>query len=67
MIEWLQSNFVALLQVIMIDVVLAGDNAVIVGLAASRVAPELRARVIFWGLGFRCGLGGHGAYFPGIV
>jgi YjbE family integral membrane protein len=50
MIEWLQSNFVALLQVVMIDVVLAGDNAVIVGLAASRVAPELRARVIFWGL-----------------
>jgi YjbE family integral membrane protein len=30
--------------------VLAGDNAIVVGMAASRVAPELRARVIFWGI-----------------
>jgi len=50
MIDWLQLNFVALLNVIVIDVVLAGDNAIIVGLAASRVAPELRTRVIFWGM-----------------
>jgi YjbE family integral membrane protein len=50
MLDWLQLNFVALLNVIVIDVVLAGDNAIIVGLAASRVAPELRARVIFWGM-----------------
>jgi YjbE family integral membrane protein len=50
MIEWLQLNSVALLQVIVIDVVLAGDNAVIVGLAASRVAPELRQKVILWGI-----------------
>jgi YjbE family integral membrane protein len=50
MIEWLQSSLPALLQIVMIDVVLAGDNAVIVGLAASRVAPELRRRVILWGI-----------------
>jgi YjbE family integral membrane protein len=50
MIDWVQLNFAALLQVIMVDVVLAADNAVIVGLAASRVAPELRQRVIFWGI-----------------
>ena len=31
-------GFVALLQVLMIDVVLAGDNAVVIGLAAARVA-----------------------------
>lgn len=43
-------ELVALGQIIMIDVVLAGDNAIVVGLAASRVAPELRARVIFWGI-----------------
>ena len=30
-------GFVALLQVLMIDVVLAGDNAVVIGLAAARV------------------------------
>lgn len=39
-----------LLQVIMIDLVLAGDNAIVVGMAASRVAPEVRAKVIFWGM-----------------
>lgn len=49
-IEWYQQNFVALLNITMIDLVLAGDNAIIVGLAASRVAPDIRARVIFWGI-----------------
>jgi YjbE family integral membrane protein len=43
-------ELVALAQVIIIDVVLAGDNAIVVGLAASRVAPALRAKVIFWGI-----------------
>ena len=37
MIDWLQLNLLALINVIVIDVVLAGDNAIIVGLAASRV------------------------------
>jgi YjbE family integral membrane protein len=50
MIDWLQLNTVALLNVIVIDIVLAGDNAVIVGLAASRVREEQRARVIFLGM-----------------
>jgi YjbE family integral membrane protein len=50
MIDWLAQNFVALINVIIIDVVLAGDNAIIVGLAASRVAPEMRRSVIFWGM-----------------
>ena len=50
MIEWLELNLIALVNVIVIDVVLAGDNAIIVGLAASRVAPEARKRVIFWGM-----------------
>ncbi len=48
--SWWQLNSVALLNVIMIDVVLAGDNAIVVGLAASRVALEQRAKVIFWGI-----------------
>jgi len=46
----LHSELVALLQIIVIDVVLAGDNAIVVGMAASRVAPDLRAKVIFWGI-----------------
>jgi YjbE family integral membrane protein len=49
-IDWYRQNFVALVNIIMIDLVLAGDNAIIVGLAASRVPKEIRARVIFWGI-----------------
>lgn len=48
--EWYRQNIVALLNITMIDLVLAGDNAIVVGLAASRVAPEMRAKVIFWGI-----------------
>ncbi len=40
----------AFLQVVMIDVVMAGDNAVIIGMAASRVPKADRDRVVFWGL-----------------
>jgi YjbE family integral membrane protein len=40
----------AFLQVMMIDLVLAGDNAVAVGLAAGGLPAEQRRKVIFWGL-----------------
>ena len=40
----------ALAQVVMIDIMLAGDNAVVIGLAAARVPVELRRKVILWGL-----------------
>ena len=43
--DLLQAELAALLQVIVIDVVLAGDNAIVVGLAASRVAPSLRRQL----------------------
>jgi YjbE family integral membrane protein len=46
----LYQQFIALSQIIVIDFVLAGDNAIVVGMAASRVAPAMRARVIFWGV-----------------
>jgi YjbE family integral membrane protein len=49
-IDWYRQNFVALVNIMMIDLVLAGDNAIIVGLAASRVPKEIRAQVIFWGI-----------------
>jgi YjbE family integral membrane protein len=48
--ELLAPQLWPLLQIIMIDVVLAGDNAVVVGLAASRVSPIIRGKVIFWGI-----------------
>lgn len=50
MMDWLSQNLVSLLNVIMIDVVLAGDNAIVVGMAAARVAPEIRSKVIMWGI-----------------
>ena len=46
----LTQQLLALSQIVVIDFVLAGDNAIVVGMAASRVAPALRARVIFWGV-----------------
>ena len=49
-------GLVALLQVLMIDVVLAGDNAVVIGLAAAKVPPALRKKVIVWGLAVAVGL-----------
>ena len=50
MTNLLPPDLIALINVIMIDVVLAGDNAIIVGMTASRVAAEIRAKVIFWGI-----------------
>ncbi|RJF89023.1 TerC family protein [Oleomonas cavernae] len=43
-------QLVALGGVVLVDLVMAGDNAIVIGLAASAVAPELRKRVILWGL-----------------
>jgi len=43
--------FAVLIQVILIDLVLAGDNAIVVGLVASRVPAEMRKKVILWGIG----------------
>jgi len=45
-----QAWFFALLQVVLIDIVLAGDNAIVIGMAASRVPLVIRRKVIFWGL-----------------
>jgi YjbE family integral membrane protein len=43
-------GFFALLQVILIDLVLAGDNAVVIGMSAAHVHPVDRRKVIFLGL-----------------
>jgi len=46
-----QASIAAFLQVIMIDLVLAGDNAVVIGLAAGGLPPERRQRAILVGIG----------------
>src|SRR5580692_6045970 len=49
-VDWI-GMLVALLQVMLIDLVLAGDNAVAVGMAAAGLDPAQRRRVITSGLG----------------
>jgi len=44
-------GLMALLQVIGIDLVLAGDNAIVIGLAAAGLPKELRAKAILVGIG----------------
>lgn len=48
--SFLAAEFAALLQVLFIDIVLAGDNAVVVGMAAAGVDKSIRSKVIFWGI-----------------
>lgn len=39
----------AVLAIILIDIVLAGDNALVIGMAANKLPPNLRKQAIFWG------------------
>ncbi len=39
----------AFLAIILIDIVLAGDNALVIGMAANKLPPHLRKKAIFWG------------------
>ena len=38
-------------QIIFIDLVLAGDNAIIIGMVATKFPVEQRKKIIFWGIG----------------
>jgi YjbE family integral membrane protein len=40
----------AFLEVVMINIVLSGDNAIVIGLAVNGLAPEQRNKGIFWGI-----------------
>lgn len=46
----LDPALVALFQVVLIDITLAGDNAVVIGMVAVQVPPKDRRKIIFWGL-----------------
>lgn len=41
--------FYALLAIVLIDLVLAGDNAIVIALAARRLPPQLQTKAIIWG------------------
>jgi YjbE family integral membrane protein len=42
--------WIAVLQIIMIDIMLGGDNAVVIALACRKLPPEQRSKGIFWGV-----------------
>ncbi len=47
----MSEQIIIFFQIIFIDLVLAGDNAIIIGMVASRFPVEQRKKIIFWGIG----------------
>ena len=43
-------EIVIFFQIVFIDLVLAGDNAIIIGMVASQFKEEIRKKIIFWGI-----------------
>ena len=39
-------------EIVLIDLVLAGDNAIVIGMVASQFDANIRKKIIFWGIGF---------------
>jgi YjbE family integral membrane protein len=48
--------WIAVLQIIAIDILLGGDNAVVIALACRNLPPEMRKKGIFWGVAGAIGL-----------
>ena len=48
-------SLVELAQVILADIFLSGDNAIIIGMVAAGLSEKFRKRVIFWGLALAAG------------
>ena len=44
-------QIIVFFQIVFIDLVLAGDNAIIIGMVASQFDHNLRKKIIFWGIG----------------
>ena len=47
----LTEQIIIFFQIVFIDLVLAGDNAIIIGMVASQFADDQRKKIIFWGIG----------------
>ena len=47
----MSEQIVIFFQIVFIDLVLAGDNAIIIGMVASQFPVEQRKKIIFWGIG----------------
>ena len=46
----LSEQIIIFIHIVLIDLVLAGDNAIIIGMVASQFPPEQRKKIIFWGI-----------------
>ena len=46
----LYEQIIIFIQIVLIDLVLAGDNAIIIGMVASQFPAEQRKKIIFWGI-----------------
>ena len=47
----MMEQIIIFFQIVFIDLVLAGDNAIIIGMVASQFKNEIRKKIIFWGIG----------------
>ena len=47
----LTEQILIFIQIILLDLVLAGDNAIIIGMVASQFQSDQRKKIIFWGIG----------------
>ena len=47
----MSEQIIIFLQIVFIDLVLAGENAIIIGMVASKFPLEQRKKIIFWGIG----------------
>ena len=47
----MSEQIVIFFQIVFIDLVLAGDNAIIIGMVASQFPADQRKKIIFWGIG----------------
>jgi predicted tellurium resistance membrane protein TerC len=48
--EFLEAaTWITISKIILIDILLAGDNAVVIGMAAGKLAPELQKKAVIWG------------------
>ena len=47
----LTEQVIIFFEIVFIDLVLAGDNAIIIGMVASQFDNKLRKKIIFWGIG----------------
>ena len=45
-----------ILQIVFADIILSGDSALVIGMAAAGLSPELRKKAIFWGMAMAAGL-----------